>query len=271
MQPALTTNHLQLKRAFALACKYGHGWSYAVYDDETTTPEMLVGSGAEGAIPLSSLVGLTLRDAEKLVNDTRKQQCFDWPGIELDFDHDGDIRHETGTGRLTWNVLPDGRVHLTVWRPGPMHPHDESTPTYGAVVSIDGDISIAEQWTSGPEWEARRPRYRHIIALAEALSCFVPDYEELISGAPGTPFHGWRDEAIARDMDDLSTETDHLIEQVNQFVEAFERLVEKFEYIVNITVKSDDPKKFHDKITGIHANLVKCSEMLEAKAGGGNV
>jgi hypothetical protein len=150
--PHLTTR-IQLARALALAAAHGHGWSHVVYDDLQDNPEL----DTADMLKLSDLVGITTADCEKLIAEARTRQSPDWPGIEAPyFDCDGDIWHETQTGRLSWTVAQDGTTRVAVFRP-------QSIPVCSVGVAPDRKVSELGEQSSAL-------LTRHMVALTKAIA-----------------------------------------------------------------------------------------------------
>jgi hypothetical protein len=208
--PHLTTR-IQLARALALAAAHGHGWSHVVYDDLQDNPDL----DTTDMLKLYDLVGITTADCEKLIAEARTRQSPDWPGIEAPyFDCDGDIWHETQTGRLTWNIAPDGTTSLTVHRPGHaacwakimpdgnftadggqdgrtfLRHVDTLTRAISAITGIQADV-LKPLWDAAEEAErerlscqtsALRTAFRDLLAdieYAENLGAVMPSPEEV--------------------------------------------------------------------------------------------
>jgi hypothetical protein len=214
--PHLTTR-IQLARALALAAAHGHGWAHVVYDDLQDDPAVIT----PDMLKLSDLVGITTADCEKLIADARTRQSPDWPGIEAPyFDCDGDIWHETQTGRLTWNIAPDGTTSLTVHRPG--------QAACWAKIMPDGKFT-ADGGQDG------RTFLRHVDTLTRAMAAINGiQYESL------TPL--W-DAA-------METERQHLVDRTNALRMSFRDLLADIEYAENLGLVSPSPKEVGIFIVG---------------------
>ena len=196
------TPRIQLARALALAAAHGHGWSHVVYDDLQDNPEL----DTTGMLKLSDLVGITTADCEKLIADARTRQSPDWPGIEAPyFDCDGDIWHETQTGRLTWNIASDGTTTVRVFRP-------ETLQVCNAEVAPDGKVSEIREQSSALFT-------RHMVALAKAIAAVTGrKCEDLLSNELR---NSWANSAenqvleFSTRMSELMTKTKELLDDID--------------------------------------------------------
>jgi hypothetical protein len=86
---------------------------------------------------------------------------------------DGHFAHETGSGRLRWDIHPDGNVRLEIWRPGRL------SATLTAEVSWPPLLEERTWEPEGPAIPDREPlvllsqwgdaHSRHLTALMEAI------------------------------------------------------------------------------------------------------
>ncbi len=155
---------LQGLRAFMLANAYGHLWVNAITEiagqrvSDDATPEEF-----SDAIKAVIQKGVELDEIAERTAAINESQVI--PGIEApDFDEEyGSITHTTNTGRLSWEIAPNGTVAFTVSRPfGDVLQawvHDDSTFDAEYLAAADG---------------GRNVRYRHVLALGEAVRVLLP-------------------------------------------------------------------------------------------------
>jgi len=127
---------LQLRRAHALASAHGHEWACAL--------------PVEVAEALWALGGAV--EIRRVVDAMRHEDAIG--GIEAPaVNGAGVIHHTTGTGRLRWEVYPDGYTRLTVSRPS------------GDILcaSVDTGDAVEVLWTNGVFFK------RHVDVPAAAL------------------------------------------------------------------------------------------------------
>lgn len=136
------TSAAQLRAAVALAAAHGHEW-------------------ARDGLDFDALDGVKVADAVRIIKAATDAKRVEGAltGIGYpEWDVDGDIVHETLTGRLTWLVGVDGRVVLCAWRPGDVLAMRVVVEVGGVV----GDIEVTEQC-----------HWRHLQAVGEAVAAVV--------------------------------------------------------------------------------------------------
>ena len=147
----MNTTYSQLIRAHRLASAHGHAWANVVHVPESGHPL------GEGEIDINDLAGMPTTDAASKIAAASLDACPHWPGITTPYwDADGDISHETGTGRLSWLVQADGTTTISVRRPGEVEACSACLSPAGEIVrvAVDADTCLI----------------RHAEALADALS-----------------------------------------------------------------------------------------------------
>lgn len=169
MNPTAT----QLRIAHRLAAVHSHEWACTLAENT--------------AAAIVAIGGLDL-----LAAVVRKQNGNLWPGIDCPFiDDAGTIHHTTGTGRLRWEVEPDGYARLWLSRPGPA---TGETDQWGdAVRGPSIDVLCAGVGAPGPDGQ---PEYvvlsnpdgvfheRHLAILANAVDAAAPrgyGYDEFVT------------------------------------------------------------------------------------------
>lgn len=141
------TSANQVRIAWALAAQFGHEWAGAF-----EVPEHRFG----GPLRFEDFEGVEVGEAASTIRMVTEElrepgAMSGWSAPEWDFE--GDVEHETGTGRLTWNVSTSGVVTLNVWRPGDV---------WAALLILEGGEVKRFEVTEAC-------RLRHLDALDEAL------------------------------------------------------------------------------------------------------
>lgn len=168
MNPTTT----QIRTAHRLAATHSHEWACSITEN---TAAALV---AVGGLDLLSRV-------------VREQNGNRWPGIDRPFvDDAGTVHHTTGSGRLRWEVEPDGYVRLWVSRPG--EPTSETTG-WGDHVRPGVDVLCAGVGAPGPDGQPDHVSIsyvdgvfheRHLAILANAVDAVAPrgyGYEDFVT------------------------------------------------------------------------------------------
>ena len=115
----------QLVRALALAAHHGHEWASVLYG---MTINVLSGGEVPWTPALIEAMVLAMRGEHSMagISSPSFDQC----------DH---IVHETGTGRLRWDIHPNGEVRLEVLRPSRLQ-SDVSRQGYHGVVVLEARV-----------------------------------------------------------------------------------------------------------------------------------
>lgn len=164
---------LQANRAYRLAAHYGHLWAEGVYR------EAMRRLGVDGGpIDAATAHNIEATVDEMLTQGVALDDIVAWseaaqgdrpvPGIDCPSVGDGgSIVHTTGTGRLTWMICRDGMTFFNVHRPGDRH-------------ILTGRVDPDGSWDCdyGPDAAGgANVRWRHVVALAEAMRVLVPGAE----------------------------------------------------------------------------------------------
>lgn len=162
---------LQIRIAHRLASAHGHEWGWM--SEEVAAAAFKAGAAQAhaahnswNALPVVAAARAGAELIGALTDAARGDSAF--CGISAPHvREDGAIIHTTGTGRLEWEVMPDGRCGLTVTRP--------SGPVLGVLVTPEGAIGEHEVFgTFGP---------RHLAALADAVNAVAgPDLAAVVRG-----------------------------------------------------------------------------------------
>lgn len=170
----MAKEHLtQFVTAWALARHYHHGWAEhremsfmdvveAVH--EASTPDEACEAIRERYVAL----------ADKMSREMAAHHLMGIPCPEL---VGRDVVHQTGSGRLTWSVRPDGSVTFIVSTPrGVVAQADVSAPEMAWAPTGEGSVPYVRRTVT--TW-ARDARPHHIMALSKAMEVLSSDALEL--------------------------------------------------------------------------------------------
>lgn len=166
--PAATTTALALARA------YGHGWAdFAVRDDD-------------GALDVEA--------TEDAQTDAERERAV--PGLRPS------LTHTTSSGRLSWQVAPDGSVRLSITRPlSAITPFAEGLDGYVVVaVATLSPLAATYSWWSRPRWGAVAPP-SEMLGWAITVDSVAELFEERHSEALGSAIFA----VLGRDLEPTRT------------------------------------------------------------------
>lgn len=167
----MANEHLtQFCTAWALARRYHHGWAA----DRRMSFMDIVAVVHEASTPEEACELIRELYNSLAEGMSKEMAAFHLAGIPCPELVGRDIVHQTGSGRLTWTIRPDGSVTFVATTPrGVVAQADVSAPELA--YSVEGAPYVRR---SVNMW-AREARPRHIVALAEAV--------DVLSTVPGCP------------------------------------------------------------------------------------
>lgn len=130
----------QIRAAYALAHAHGHGWAWALYN---------LGLSPEG---------MSLGEIRAATERWHEIDCFPHPIYRPEV-VGGAVVHRTGTGRLRWEIAPDGATTLILSRP------EGQAATIR--VSPDGYVRVDHQAQEVPMYT------RHLEPALQAVAALV--------------------------------------------------------------------------------------------------
>lgn len=155
---------LQGLRAYKLASVHGHLWPNAITEIAgERVSENATAKEFEAAIAAVIEEGVSVEEIQKraaIINETQVVLGIEAPEFDEEYNS---IFHTTGSGRLTWEIATDGTVTFTVSRP------------FGNIIRawVHEDGSFDAEYLAADG--GKNVRYRHILALEEAVQVLVPD------------------------------------------------------------------------------------------------